>query len=51
MSTLSISKVLREFLNIPFQCHVLTPADMKTGEVKLEEGILQVVILLERISS
>uniref|UniRef100_A0A3Q3XN22 Uncharacterized protein n=1 Tax=Mola mola TaxID=94237 RepID=A0A3Q3XN22_MOLML len=40
VSTLSISKVLRQFLNVPFRCHVLSPADEKTGEVWLKEGIL-----------
>lgn len=37
-STLSISKVRREFLNVPFRCHVVSPADRKTGLLYLQEG-------------
>ncbi|CAG08253.1 unnamed protein product [Tetraodon nigroviridis] len=37
-STLSISKVRREFLNVPFRCHVVSPADRKIGLLYLQEA-------------
>lgn len=39
-STLSISKVRREFLNVPFRCHVVSPADREIGLLYLQEGIV-----------
>lgn len=41
-SILSISKVRREFLNVPFRCHVVSPADRKTGLLYLQEGAVSV---------
>ncbi|XP_070832210.1 interleukin-1 receptor-like 2 [Chaetodon trifascialis] len=38
LSTLSISKVSRQFLNIPIHCHIVSPADVKVGEVWLQEA-------------
>ncbi|XP_056895768.1 interleukin-1 receptor-like 1 [Takifugu flavidus] len=37
-STLSISKVRREFLNVPFRCFVVSPADKKVGLLYLQEA-------------
>lgn len=39
-STLSISEVRREFLNVPFRCCVVSPADKKVGLLYLQEGIV-----------
>lgn len=39
LSTLSISKVHRRFLNVPIYCHTMSPAGEKVGLVWLQEGI------------
>ncbi|KAM6978399.1 interleukin-1 receptor type 1 [Tautogolabrus adspersus] len=38
MSTLSISKVHRRFLNVPIGCNVMTPDGVKVGFVHLQEA-------------
>ncbi|XP_069569485.1 interleukin-1 receptor type 1 [Brachyistius frenatus] len=37
-STLSISKVVHHFLNVPIKCHVMTPTGAKEGLVCLQEA-------------
>ncbi|XP_054887335.1 interleukin-1 receptor-like 1 [Poeciliopsis prolifica] len=37
-STLSIAVVRNEFLNIPINCHISSPAEAKVGEVRLQEA-------------
>uniref|UniRef100_A0A3B3CIH4 Uncharacterized protein n=1 Tax=Oryzias melastigma TaxID=30732 RepID=A0A3B3CIH4_ORYME len=37
-STLSISKVLPEFLNVPIQCHIGSPVEERTGRAWLVEA-------------
>nr|XP_046259684.1 interleukin-1 receptor type 1-like isoform X2 [Scatophagus argus] len=37
-STLSISTVLHQFLNVPIHCHVVSPADNKRGSVCLQQA-------------
>ncbi|KAM4561344.1 interleukin-1 receptor type 1 isoform 1-T2 [Fundulus diaphanus] len=37
-SILSIPVVRREFLNIPINCHILSPAEEKFGEARLQEA-------------
>uniref|UniRef100_H3C1L0 Interleukin-1 receptor accessory protein-like 1 n=1 Tax=Tetraodon nigroviridis TaxID=99883 RepID=H3C1L0_TETNG len=44
-STLSISKVRREFLNVPFRCHVVSPADRKIGLLYLQEADRSVLLI------
>ncbi|XP_076603237.1 interleukin-1 receptor-like 2 isoform X2 [Chaetodon auriga] len=38
LSILSISKVSRQFLNVPIRCHIMSPADGKVGVVWLQEA-------------
>ncbi|XP_068602712.1 uncharacterized protein [Brachionichthys hirsutus] len=37
-STLYISEVLRQFLNVSFYCHIMSPAERKVGSVRLQEA-------------
>ncbi|XP_032385383.1 interleukin-1 receptor type 1 [Etheostoma spectabile] len=37
-STLTISKVLRQYLNVPISCHVVNPVGSKVGVVLLQEA-------------
>ncbi|XP_014857221.1 PREDICTED: interleukin-1 receptor type 1-like [Poecilia mexicana] len=37
-STLSIATVRNEFLNIPINCHISSPAEEKVGEARLQEA-------------
>ncbi|XP_072253569.1 interleukin-1 receptor-like 2 [Leuresthes tenuis] len=38
LSTLSISRVLPQFLNVPIYCHISSPAEEKVGVVWLQEA-------------
>ncbi|KAM9709436.1 interleukin-1 receptor type 1 isoform 2-T3 [Menidia menidia] len=38
LSTLSISRVLPEFLNFPFECHVHSPVEQKVGVARLQKA-------------
>ncbi|XP_041858197.1 interleukin-1 receptor type 1 isoform X2 [Melanotaenia boesemani] len=38
LSTLTISKVLPDFLNVPIYCHVISPAEEKVGMALLKEA-------------